>query len=301
MVRLTFFDDAVIIRSTEPEGRDTSNARVPGTSKPGTLSDVDVDRTVRDVCPVPQCGRRLDVDAPGNDLMPERKNHFQQSSHSCCSLQVANVAFHRPHGHTLGSPTAGTQHVLQSRELDGVPNTRAGPVPFNNSNLGRIHSSPLIRSPQALLLPFYRRRIDAWGAAIGRRCQPANDGVHRVSVPNSVLQLLQYEHHAAFPDQHAIAVFVISSHPLFPAEHRRFRKRHKHAFGAISARGSSQHGLAISGQQFIRSHFNSDQGAGASSINNAVHSIKVENICCPTSSNVAEEPWERIQAPLRVL
>ena len=155
------------------------------------------------------------------------------------------------------------------------------------------------RAANRQLLATNGGRINTRAFPVTARGYTRQDGVDSVAIALCIHQLFHDEHDAPFTNEHTLRVFVVGGHVLLRAEHGRFAKCHKHAQGAVRARGTSNHGVAVSVEKFLDSHFDRNQRTGAGCIDHTVHTSHVKHVAATTGGHVPQKAGKGVQSPLR--
>ena len=127
--------------------------------------------------------------------MPERQHCLDQARHPRCRIQVPYVRLDRTHRAVTLALRVPTKRLCQRRHLDRIPQHRARAVRLHITDRVRTHiRRTLRRTDHRRLSAHARRRVTHLVRAIVVGRTAPDHRMDRISVPECILQSLQYHH-----------------------------------------------------------------------------------------------------------
>jgi hypothetical protein len=119
---------------------------------------------------------------------------------------VSDLRLHRAERAPRLAGLRAFEHLSEPFDFGQIACPRAGPVRLDELDVLRTVAAARVSARDGLRLTLGARRVDAQGAPVGRRANPADDGVHMVAIALGVSEALQREETDTLTDQRAICV-----------------------------------------------------------------------------------------------
>ncbi len=199
----SLFEDHVRVRPTHPERRHTSTPRPVIGTRPLTCLGQQLHRARR---PVHVRRRRLGVQCPGQQPVPQRQHHLHHARDTGRTLRVPDVRLDRPQPQRLLGRTVLAVGGQQCLRLDRVAQLGAGAVRLHHVHVRGRDPGVRQRLPDDPLLGRAVRRRQTVRRTVLVHRPAAQHRQHLVPVATRIRQTLQEKDARAFGDAHAVRV-----------------------------------------------------------------------------------------------
>ena len=240
----------------------------------------------------------LHVEGRRADAPPDGLGGLDEPGQPRRALGVADVALDRPHGAGREVRSVLPQELGQGGHLGPVTDHGAGPVRFDQPDVGGGDAGPVVGPVQGEPLPLLAGGGEAQVATVARAGHRLDHGVDPVAVAHRVGQALEDHAGHALAEDDPVGRGVEG--PTAAGGRERVDRPEEEVLvdAVVEVGTAAEHHVGVAGEELLAGHVEGGQGCGTGGVDGAVHPAQVEPVGDPAGDDVGQHSGEAVLGEL---